>query len=279
MFMRRAREQVKAALMSRDMLLSGVAKSIEDLDRVINLLGERLEDWYGIYFPEMKLDDRMKYAQLVVYIDRSNPDLKEMASLVGQKKAEEIAEIAGKSLGASLDESDLEQCRRFAGSIIELDKLRENFEKYQNGLANQLCPNTSIVAGPEIAAKLVAHVGSLARLSVLPASTIQVLGAEKALFKHLKNRRIKPPKHGIIFQHPKISGSPKSVRGRIARALAAKIAIATKADAFTKRDISSELLADFEKRYEQIMEDYKKEKGKAELSRQKVVNSKPGSSE
>ena len=125
-----------------------------------------------------------------------------------------------------------------------------------------ICPNISKVAGPEIAAKLVSHVGSLKRLSVLPSSTIQVLGAENALFKHLKNRRIKPPKHGIIFQHPRISGSPKAVRGRIARALAAKITIAAKADGFTKRDISKMLLDDFEKRYQEIMADFAKEKSK-----------------
>ena len=108
-FMKKSMETVKAALMSRDMLLSGVTKSIEDLNKTINLLGERLEEWYGIYFPELKLEDRIKYAQLVQIIERSGIDAKELAGVVGQKKADEIQAGAGKSLGASLSQEDLVQ--------------------------------------------------------------------------------------------------------------------------------------------------------------------------
>ena len=261
-FMKRAREQDKAALMSRDMLLSGVTKTMEDLDKVINLLGERLEEWYGIYFPEMRMEDKLKYAELVLTLDRTNIDKKELASTVGQKKADELAAQAARTLGAGLSDNDLAQCRFFANSLIGMHGMRGRYAKYQADLAMEICPNMSKVAGPEVAAKLVSHVGSLARLARLPSSTVQVLGAEKALFKHLKNRRISPPKHGIIFQHPKISGSPKAVRGRIARALAAKLCIAAKADAYTKRDIGAGLLADFEKRYAEIMAAYATEKGK-----------------
>ncbi len=262
-FMRRAREQVKTALMSRDMLLSGVARTIEDLDKVINLLGERLEEWYGIYFPELKLEDKLKYAELVLTLDRANIDRKELAQAVGQKKADEVAAQAGRSLGAALSDNDLAQCRSFASSIMNLHAMRTKYDKYQAELADEICPNMSKVAGPEVAAKLVSHVGSLNRLARLPSSTIQVLGAEKALFKHLKNRRIAPPKHGIIFQHPRISGSPKAVRGRIARLLAAKICMAAKADAFTKRDISAGLIKDFDRRFAEIMAAYGAEKEKA----------------
>jgi nucleolar protein 56 len=146
--------------------------------------------------------------------------------------------------------------------IISMEELRKNFEAYQKELANEICPNMSEVGGPDIAAKLVSHVGSLNRLAVLPASAIQVLGAEKALFKHLKNRNIPPPKHGIIFQHPKISSSPKAVRGKIARALANKLATAAKADAFSKRRISADLKKDFEARFSDIMAEYEKAKAK-----------------
>jgi len=262
-FMKRSIETVKAALMSRDMLLSGVTKSIEDLDRIINLLGERLEEWYGIYFPELKLEDRLKYAQLVQEIDRTDIDAKELAQLVGQKKADEVKASAAKTLGASISDEDMKQVRSLANSILQLNGLRKQYEGYQASLAQEICPNMSKVAGPDVAAKLVSHVGSLKRLCMLPASTIQVLGAEKALFKHLKNRRISPPKHGIIFQNPRIAGSPKAVRGKIARALANKLALASKADAITKRYMGDELLKDFEERYNEIMAAYNAEKGKA----------------
>ncbi len=260
--MKRSQESLSAALRSRDMLLGGVTRTIEDLDRIINQLGERLEDWYGIYFPELRMDDKLKYCEAVLNIDRANLDIQELATVFGQKKAEEIVASSEKSLGAMLQPADMSQCHTLAREIISLGKLRDDYLAYQKTLAIEICPNMSIVGGPEIAAKLVSHVGSLMRLAILPASTIQVLGAEKALFKHLKNKRIDPPKHGIIFQHPRISASPKMVRGKIARALANKLALAVRADAFTKRDISAELKKDFDTRYDQIMAEYERKKAK-----------------
>jgi nucleolar protein 56 len=262
-FIKKAKEKVAEALKSRDMLLSGVTKTIDDLDKIINLLGERLEEWYAIYFPELALADRIKYAELVSFIERNEIDKKELASIVGQKKADEIANKAKSSLGAQLNEADLNQIRSLASSILSLDKLRTQYEAHQEELALDICPNMSKVGGADIAAKLVSHVGSLKRLCRLPSSTIQVLGAEKALFKHLKNRKVSPPKHGIIFQHPKIAGSPKAIRGKVARALANKLSLAAKADGITKRDMGDELLEGFEKRFRQIVDEYDKQKGKS----------------
>ena len=262
-FMKRAKETVMEALRSRDMLLGGVTKTIADLDKTINLMGERLEDWYGIYFPELKTEDKLKYCDAVLLIDREDLQEKELSTIVGQKRASELVAIAKTSLGAKLSGEDLAQCHALARSVLSLGKLRKDYEKYQQQLAEELCPNMSLVGEPEIAAKLVAHVGSLRKLALLPASTIQVLGAEKALFKHLRNRKIDPPKHGIIFQHPRISSSPKSVRGKIARALANKLSLAAKADAFTKRRIAEELKKDFDDRYAQIMKEFESGKAKA----------------
>ncbi len=259
-FLRKAKASVQEALKSRDMLLSSVTKSIDDLDKTINLLGERLEDWYGVYFPELRMDDKIKYSEAVLIVERDSLDMKELSSLVGQKKAEEIKSKAGSTLGAKISDDDLAECRSLASTIIQLGKLRMRHEAYQQKIAMELVPNMSEVGGPEVAAKLVAHVGSLQKLALLPASAFQVMGAEKALFKHLKNRKVPPPKHGIIFQHAKISSSPKRVRGKIARALANKLCLAAKADAFSKNSIGAKLKADFEKRYNTVMEEYKKKK-------------------
>jgi nucleolar protein 56 len=250
------------ALKSRDMLLSSVTKSIEDLDKTINLLGERLEDWYGIYFPELRAEDKLQYANAALLIDRENIDEKELAKILGQKRASELSTASKSSLGAKLSQKDHSECLSLARSVLELEKLRKGFVEYQKELANELCPNMSEVGGPEIAAKLVSHVGSLSRLALLPASAIQVLGAEKALFKHLRNRRVPPPKHGIIFQHVRISSSPKSVRGKIARVLANQLCLAAKADAFSKRSISPLLKKKFDERYAQIMKEYEDQKAK-----------------
>ncbi len=261
-FMKRSKESVMEALRSRDMLLRGVTKTMEDLDHTINLLGERLEDWYGIYFPELKTEERLKYADAVLVIDRENIDTKYLAASLGQKMAEDIAHKSQNSLGAKISPKDLAQCHSLARSMKSLGKLRDDYDAYQKSLAEELCPNMSEVGGADVAAKLVSRVGSVKRLAVLPASAIQVIGAEKALFKHLKNRRIAPPKHGIIFQNPKISASPKAVRGKIARALANKLCTAAKADAFTHNKIGVELRKDFEERYSQIMKEYAAAKAK-----------------
>ena len=109
------------------------------------------------------------------------------------------------------------------------------------------------VVGAKVTGKLVAAAGGLGKLALMPASTVQVIGAEKALFKHLRNKSIAPPKHGIIFQHAAISTAPKKVRGKIARALATKITLAAKADVYTKRFIGPEVKDKFEKRLNDIL--------------------------
>ena len=131
-------------------------------------------------------------------------------------------------------------------------KLRDEIEAYEAKIANELCPNMSYIAGPELAAKLVAQSGGLKRMATFPSSTIQVLGAEKALFKHLKSGS-RPPKHGLIFQHALISMSPRKARGKIARALAAKLTIACKADAISHNFIAEKLKAQFEAQANRIL--------------------------
>ena len=115
----------------------------------------------------------------------------------------------------------------------------------------KIAPNISKMTGPLIGARLISLAGGLVRLAIIPASTIQILGAEKALFR-FKKEGGKPPKHGVIFQHSYINKSPREIRGKIARVFAAKIAIAAKADAFTKRDISKDLIRDIDERIKEI---------------------------
>jgi len=257
-FMQKARETVKEALKSRDMVLNGVARSIEELDKTINQLTERFESWYQVYFPELKLEDRQKYVQVAVFLDREKIDTAGLAKLVGQKKADEINNLAKRTLGAKLNEKDIMELKKLGERILALYELRDEYQKYEEEIAKEVAPNISEIAGPEIAAKLIAHTGSLEKLAKMPASTVQVLGAEKALFKHLRNRKIAPPKHGIIFQYPDINNMPKEIRGKIARALANKIAIAAKADAFTKNYIADKLKEDLMKRIEEVKTKKKK---------------------
>jgi RNA processing factor Prp31 len=130
---------------------------------------------------------------------------------------------------------------------IEMKKL----EKQIDSDMLQIAPNTSKIVGPLIGARLIALSGSIDRFATLPASTIQLLGAEKALFRYKKEGG-KPPKHGVIFQHPLINKASRKNRGKIARILATKISIAAKADVFTKKDISDILKNDLDKRIKEI---------------------------
>jgi nucleolar protein 56 len=120
-------------------------------------------------------------------------------------------------------------------------------------LMDEAAPNLSAVIGPLLGARLISKTGSLSRLASLPASTIQILGAEKALFRALRKRG-KPPKHGIIFQHPYVHTCPRKIRGKVARLLASRIAVAARVDYFSGRFIGEELKKDVENRLKALKE-------------------------
>jgi len=136
-------------------------------------------------------------------------------------------------------------------SIKTIKEESKTLEKKIQDDMNNLAPNISTIIGPLIGARLMAIAGGLDKLALLPASTIQVLGAEKALFR-FKKEGGKPPKHGVIFQHPMIKKTPLRVRGKVSRAIATKLSIAAKADAFTGRDISQNLKEDLQSRIKNI---------------------------
>lgn len=137
----------------------------------------------------------------------------------------------------------------------EIARLQDQIEKDMKTIA----PNTSWIIGPLIGARLIALAGGMQKMAMMPASTIQILGAEKALFRFKKDGG-RPPKHGVIFQHPMINGAPKTQRGRIARLLATKLSTAIKADVFTKNDITDQLQEDIKTRLEEIRKKKRTEK-------------------
>jgi nucleolar protein 56 len=251
-FFKKARKKVKIAISSRDNLLIQSVSTVDELNKVSNLLFERLTEWYGMYFPEFKLGDNAKYVEGVMVIDKKNLDMAKLTAVFGPQ-AQSIADKARASVGTDLSDADLLQARTIALQVKSLWKLRDEIEAYEAKVAREMCPNLSHIAGPELAAKLVAQAGGLQRISMFPASTIQVLGAEKALFKHLKSGS-RPPKHGLIFQHALVGKSPRHVRGKIARSLAAKLTIASKADAISHNFIAEKLKASFEANVKRIMD-------------------------
>ncbi|MEM1555202.1 MAG: C/D box methylation guide ribonucleoprotein complex aNOP56 subunit, partial [Desulfurococcaceae archaeon] len=167
------------------------------------------------------------------------------------------------SIGAELSDFDINNIKTLAGIIVQLYELKRTLENYVDAVMKEVAPNITILVGPKLGARLLSLAGGLEELAKCPASTIQVLGAEKALFRALRTGS-KPPKHGVIFQWPYIHKSPKWQRGKIARALATKLSIAAKIDYFTGRIVGDKLLDDLKKRIEEIKTLYPKPPKKEE---------------
>lgn len=216
---------LKQAAKSEDLLLIQAINAVDDLDETTGKLAERLREWYSIHFPELdKIKSHDLYVKLVA--EYEDKDSLMSSGVLGSDLNIE------KSIGADIGEFDMEMLREFAASLRSLQKTKKSLTDYIDQKMEEVAPNLRDLAGASLGAKLIAHVGGIKRLSLLPSGTIQVLGAEKALFRHLKTGE-RPPKHGLIYQHPEVRGAKWWVRGKIARALASKISLAVRKDVFS----------------------------------------------
>jgi|SRR5450759_743803 nucleolar protein 56 len=209
----RAKEQIIAAFSRPDARIVQLIGGIDDIDESINLLSERLLEWDVLEFNISSSGD-------VTETDASQSTIYPTLKHEFVESIERLSEVRKKIAGT-----------------IELEM-------------RDVAPNLCSLAGELLGARLIAQAGSLESLARMPASKIQVMGATKALFKHLQYGA-KPPKHGIIYQHPLIRGSPLGKRGKIARTMAAKLAIAARIDFYSKK-VHPELLAQMEKRIREI---------------------------
>ena len=191
-----AREKIAVSYQARDVELLQMVRMLDELDNVINLLQERAAEWYQVMTPSFS----RKY--------RSLPARK-MLDLIRRG-----------ARGGLLDVS---------GEIERLTGTRSRLMREVSARADEVLPNTSALIGGLVAARLLSRAGGLSALARMPGSTIQVIGSERALFSHLRGGT-PPPKHGIIFQHRRVHNAPRPVRGRVARVLAAKLAIAARLD-------------------------------------------------
>jgi len=255
-----AKLRVKGAVEKRDLIVAQAIQTLDDLDRTVNLFMGRLREWYGIHFPELDrlIEKHETYARLVLDLgDRENFKLEALEKEgIPKGKAEATAKSAETSMGADVAETDLAQIQALSKNVLDLYELRKGMESFLDETMEEVAHNTKALVGSLLGARLIAVAGSLQNLAVRPASTIQVLGAEKALFRSLKTGA-RPPKHGLIFQHTLLHDAKKWQRGKIARALAGKLAIAVRADAFGGRDVGDSLKADLEKRLSEIREKYR----------------------
>ena len=195
---------------NEDNLIMQAIANINELDKISNTMSKRLREWYSLYYPELseEIENHEKYVQLVLEQERQP-----------------------KSFGADLSETDLEEMKLLAGRITSLYALRKQHELYLEKIMTKYCPNLLELAGATIAARLIELGKGLKHLALLPASTIQLLGAEKALFRHLKTGS-RSPKHGVILNHPFIQNAQRDKKGKAARMLADKLSLCARLDYF-----------------------------------------------
>ncbi len=255
-----ARAGITRAAAKRDLSAVQGVRAMDDLDKTLNLLAGRVREWFGLHFPEMDriIEKHDTYARLVAKLgNRRNFTMQNLqAEGLPKERSEELAEAARKSMGAEFADPDLALLRSFCELMLELYKFREKSEAHIEDALKQVAPNMTAIVGPALSARLMSIAGSLDNLAKMPASTLQVLGAEKALFRSLKTGA-RPPKHGVIFQHTSVHQSPRWQRGKIARTLSGKLSIAARIDAFGGDFLGDKLREDVNKKIDEIKERYK----------------------
>ncbi len=212
-----------------DSLIVQCVYTIGEAHKVVNSLGKRLREWYELTNPEAS---------------RSAPDHREFVRGVLSHGFCRQENSMGKELGSG----DMQAIAALGQTVTAIYSLCDSQQKYLDKVLARHCPNLLFVAGANVAGKLIAHAGSLRRLAVMTASTIQLLGAEKALFRHMKTGA-RAPKHGIILEHPMLAGARRQDRGRVARALADKLSMAARIDFFRGEFAGERLRKELEERF------------------------------
>jgi nucleolar protein 56 len=222
-----------------NMIIQSIAL-IDQLDKDINTFAMRVREWYSWHFPELAklVSDHRQFSKLTILIKNksnlSEKDLIEISDIVGsQETAKLILEASKSSMGTDISEIDLMNIKNFAQKVINLSNYREKLHKYLCDKMDVVAPNLAALIGEMVGARLISHAGSLTNLAKYPASTVQILGAEKALFRALKTKG-KTPKYGLIYHSSFIGRAGAKNKGRVSRFLANKCSIASRLDCFNE---------------------------------------------
>lgn len=209
---------------------------LDELDKEINTYAMRVKEWYGWHFPEMQgiVTDNALYAKVVLKCGlRTNMQNEDLSSILEEENMESnLKEAAIVSMGTEISEMDIIHIQSLAEQVLSMTEYRAQLFEYLKNRMNAIAPNLTILVGEIVGARLIAHAGSLINLAKFPSSTIQLLGAEKALFRALKTKH-DTPKYGLIFHASLIGSAQPKHKGKIARVLAAKTALAVRVDALS----------------------------------------------
>jgi len=239
-----SRTKVKLNVHRNDnMVIQSIALS-DQLDKDINTYSMRVKEWYGNHFPELVRveSDNLKYCKLVELLGnrKTMHETEGLESKIEEicqdsDKAAAVLKVATQTIGMDISEFDLAACGRFTRRVISITEYKQSLTEYLHKRMSSVAPNLSALIGDTVGARLISHAGSLTNLAKYPASTVQILGAEKALFRALKKRG-NTPKYGLIFHSTFIGKAGQKNKGRISRFLANKASMASRIDCFSNDD-------------------------------------------
>lgn len=216
-----------------DTMIIQAVSLLDDLDKEINNYMMRLKEWFGWHFPELAkiTTDNLAYARTVKAIgNRTRTAETNLSEFLTEEIEAEVKEAAEISMGSEITPTDEKFIINLAEQVMELSEYRESLSEYLKTRMNAVAPNLTIMVGELVGAKLIAHAGSLINLAKYPASTIQILGAEKALFRAMKTKH-NTPKYGLIYQASLVGQCPAKIKGKLSRTLAAKCSVCIRVDA------------------------------------------------
>ncbi|KAF8075835.1 hypothetical protein FPV67DRAFT_1469444 [Lyophyllum atratum] len=215
---------------------------LDDLDKEINTYAMRVKEWYGWHFPEMAkiISDNVAYAKVIRLMGfRTNASSTSFAAILPEDLEAVLKAAAEISMGTEISDSDIAHIHSLCDQVIAITAYRTQLAEYLRNRMNAIAPNLTALVGELVGARLISHAGSLLSLAKHPASTVQILGAEKALFRALKTKH-DTPKYGLIYHASLIGQAPPKLKGKMARMVATKAALSIRVDALTDSDGKSE---------------------------------------
>jgi nucleolar protein 58 len=228
-----ARHKLKFSPDKIDTMIVQAIALLDDLDKELNTYAMRVKEWYGWHFPEMAkiLNDNLAYAKVVLKMGmRTNWENCDLAEILPEEIETAVKSAADRSMGTEITQEDLDNIQLLAEQVVGFTEYRQQLASYLSARMTAIAPNLTVLVGELVGARLIAHAGSLMNLSKSPASTIQILGAEKALFRALKTKH-DTPKYGLIYHASLIGQASGRNKGKMARVLAAKAALGLRVDA------------------------------------------------
>lgn len=229
-----SRYKLKFSADKVDIMIVQAIGLLDDLDKEINIYAMRVREWYGWHFPEMTklINDNVMYAKCILRMGlRTQAKNSDFSDIIADETLEaSFKKSAETSMGTEISEADLRNIRSLCEQVVSLSEYRLQLFDYLKNRMSAIAPNLTLMVGELVGARLIAHSGSLINLAKHPASTIQILGAEKALFRALKTKS-DTPKYGLIYHASLIGQAAAKFKGKISRVLAAKTALSIRVDA------------------------------------------------